>query len=169
MRVVSFTALIVGVILIPTALGIAKLEQDRDIAQVQQKLAAETDEHGGALKNYFGRATSNILLTANSPAFASVLAEPGTREARVRRQSRALRDVTRHLGYLEQLYPRSIGEASFVDADGEELARVVRGEIAPVADLSTVEEKQPFFVPTFALKFGQVHQPEPYVSPDTEE
>lgn len=87
----------------------------------------------------------------------------------MRRQSRALRDVTRHLGYLEQLYPSSIGEACSIDTDGEELARVVRGEIAPSEDLSTEGEKRPFFVPTFALKFGQVHQPEPYISPDTKE
>ena len=107
------------------------------MAQVQQTPAAETEEHGSALKSYFNRATSNILLTANAPTFASVLAEPGAREDRVRRQSRALRDVTRHLGYLEQLYPSSIGEACFIDTDGEELARVVRGEIAPPDGLST--------------------------------
>lgn len=169
MRIVSFAALIVGVVLMPTAFGIAKLEHDRDVTEIQRTLAAETDEHGSALEAYFAQATSNILLTANSPAFARVLSEPGSREQRVRRQSRALRDATRHLGYLEQLYRRSIGEACFIDADGEELARVVRGEIAAAPDLSTVEEKQPFFAPTFALKYGQVHQPAPYVSPDTKE
>jgi diguanylate cyclase (GGDEF)-like protein len=169
MRIVSFAALIVGVILMPTAFGVAKLEHDRDVAEIQRTLAAETDEHGSALESYFAQATSNILLTANSPDFARVLAEPGTRRQRVRRQSQALRDATHHLGYLEQLYPGSIGDAGFIDADGEELARVVRGEVAATRDLSTVEEKQPFFAPTFALRFGQVHQPAPYVSPDTKE
>ena len=74
----------------------------------------------------------------NSPAFANVLAEPGTRSEKVRRQSRNLAEVTHQLGYLEQLYPTSIGEACFIDANGEEFARAVRGEIAKPEDLSTV-------------------------------
>jgi diguanylate cyclase (GGDEF)-like protein len=77
--------------------------------------------------------------------------------------------VTHQLGYLEKLYPSSIGEACFIDADGEEFARQVRGKIALPADLSTAEEQTVFFAPTFALGFGQVHQTRPYVSPDTKE
>jgi diguanylate cyclase (GGDEF)-like protein len=169
MRALSFAAMIVGVVLIPTALGLAKHDHDREVAQLERALVAETDEHTGALENYFARARSIVLLTANSPAFANVLAEPGSREAKVRRRSRSLREVTHHLGYLERLYPDSIGEACFIDADGEEFARVVRGDVAASGDLSTVEEQAPFFAPTFALKHGQTHQTRPYVSPDTEE
>jgi diguanylate cyclase (GGDEF)-like protein len=169
MRALSFAALIVGVILIPTALGMAKMDHDREISQIERLLVAETDEHGGALDNYFARARSVVLLTANSPAFANVLAEPGTRAEKVRRRGRNIAEVTHHLGYLERLYPSSIGEACFISADGEEFARVVRGEIAPAADLSTEEEQAPFFAPTFALDFGQTHQTRPYVSPDTKE
>jgi diguanylate cyclase (GGDEF)-like protein len=169
MRALSFTALIVAVVLIPTALGVAKFDHDREVSALERTLVAETDEHGGALDSYFARARSIILLTANSPAFASVLAEPGTRAEKVRRNGRGLREVTHHLRYLERLYPASIGEACFIDADGEEFARVVRGEVAPPADLSTEEEQAPFFAPTFALDFGQTHQTRPYVSPDTKE
>jgi diguanylate cyclase (GGDEF)-like protein len=169
MRALSFAALIVGVILIPTALGLAKIDHDRELSQLERALVAETDEHGGALDSYFARARSIVLLTANSPAFANVLAEPGTREAKVRRQSRSLGEVTHHLRYLETLYPDSIGEACFIDADGEELARVVRGAVAPRGALSTQEEQAPFFAPTFALSPGQTYQASPYVSPDTKE
>src|SRR3954452_4596479 len=169
MRVLSFSALIVGVILIPTALGLAKVDHDRDVSQSERLLVAETEEHGGALDNYFVRARSIILLTANSPAFANVLAERGTRAEKVRRQGRNIAEVTHHLRYLEQLYPTSIGEACFINANGEEFARVVRGKVAAPADLSTTEEQTPFFRPTFALRFGQVHQTQPYVSPDTKE
>jgi diguanylate cyclase (GGDEF)-like protein len=167
MRVVSFTALIVGVCLIPSAVGVAKLEHDRRLSELDRTLVAETDEHSGALDNYFERAHSVVLLTANSPAFANVLAEPGSRAQKVRRQSRNLRDVTQQLGYLERLYPTSIGEACFIDADGEEFARVVRGDVAPAPDLSTEEDQAPFFAPTFALEVGQTHQTRPYISPDT--
>jgi diguanylate cyclase (GGDEF)-like protein len=73
------------------------------------------------------------------------------------------------LGYLERLYPDSIGEACFIDASGAENARVVRGVRAGVADLSLDEADTPFFAPTFALPEGQVHHTAPYVSPDTDE
>jgi diguanylate cyclase (GGDEF)-like protein len=169
MRVLSFAALIVGVVLIPTALGLAKLDHDREVSQLERTLVAETDEHGGALENYFERSRSIILLSANAPAFSNVLAEPGSRAAKVRRQSRSLREATAQLHYLEQLYPDSIGEACFIDAQGEELTRVVRGAVAPAGDLSTEEEQAPFFAPTFSLRPGQTHQARPYVSPDTKE
>ena len=169
MRAFSFAALIVGVVLIPTALGVAKIDHDRNVSELKRALVAETDEHGSALESYFARARSIVLLTANSPAFANVLAEPGTRSEKVRRQSRSIREVTHQLDYLERLYPTSIGEACFIDANGEEFARAVRGEIAQPKDLSTAEEQTVFFAPTFALNFGQVHQTRPYVSPDTKE
>jgi diguanylate cyclase (GGDEF)-like protein len=169
MRSISFAALIVGVILIPTALGVAKLDHDRDVSAVERSLVAKTDQHAGALESYFARARSIILLTANSPAFANVLAEPGTRAQKVRRHGRSIREVTHQLGYLERLYPNSIGEACFIDADGAEFARVVRGGVARAADLSTQEKQTVFFAPTFALGFGNVHQTRPYVSPDTKE
>src|SRR4051794_27534560 len=116
MRAVSFAALIVGVVLVPVSLALAKLDQDRAVSTLERALAAESDEHGAALESYFARARSIILLTANAPSFANVLAEPGTRARKVRRQSRNLRDVTQQLGYLEQLYPDSIGEACYIDA-----------------------------------------------------
>ena len=169
MRTFSFAALIVGVLLIPTGLAVAKFDRDRDIAEVQRALVAETQEHGGALESYFARARSIVLLTANSPAFPRLVAAPGSREQKATRASRNLRDVKHHLGYLEQQYPNSIGEACLIDANGEEYARVVRGNVAEPGDLSTVEEQTPFFAPTFALGVGQVHQTRPYVSPDTKE
>src|SRR5438874_1752896 len=73
------------------------------------------------------------------------------------------------MDYLEKLYPGRIGEACFIDADGAENARVVRGERAAVDDLSPDESGNPFFRPTFALRQGQVYQARPYVSPDTDE
>src|SRR3954466_15549010 len=169
MRLISLAALIVGVLLIPTALGVAKLDHDRDKSELERSLVAETDEHGGALESYFARSRSITLLTGNSPAFANLLADPGTRAQKARRDGRDIAEVTHHLGYLEKLYPTSIGEACFIDANGEEFARVVRGAVAPAGDLSTEEEQTAFFAPTFALAFGQVHQTAPYVSPDTKE
>ena len=105
MRVISLTALVVGVCLIPSAVGVAKLDHDRRLSELDRALRADTEEHGGALDNYFERAHSVVLLTANAPAFGRVLAEPGSTAQKVRRHSRNLADVTHQLGYLERLYP----------------------------------------------------------------
>src|SRR4051812_43975650 len=169
MRGFSLTALVVGVCLVPSAVGVAKLDHDHRLSELDRALRADTDEHGDALDSYFERAHSIVLLTANGPAFGRVLAEPGSTGQKVRRYSRNLADVTQQLGYLERLYPSSIGEACFIDAHGEEFARVVRGHVAPAADLSSTEEQAPFFAPSFALDVGQTYQARPYISPDTNE
>lgn len=169
MRPVSFAVLIVGVLLLPTAFGVAKFDRDRAVSQLERTLIAETEEHGGSLDSYFARARSNVLITANAPAFAKVLSERGTPRQKAKRRSRSIHEVNHQLAYLEQLYPASIGEACFIDSDGEEFARVVRGDVAAPADLSTTEERTVFFAPTFALAFGEVRQTRPYVSPDTNE
>ena len=168
MRVLSFAALIVGILLIPTALGVAKFDRDRDISEVERTLVAETDEHGGALESYFARARSIVLLTGTRRR--SPKCSPSLALARRRWRGRAeLGEVTHQLGYLEQLYPTSIGEACFIDANGEEFARAVRGEIAKPEGSVDRGGAGGFFAPTFALDFGQVHQTRPYVSPDTKE
>ena len=132
MRSVSFAALIVGVILIPTALGLAKVDHDREVSALERTLMAETNEHGGALDNYFARARAVILLTAQLAGVRERARRAGHAGAR-RCAARAanIAEVTQQLGYLEKLYPASIGEACFIDRNGEEFARVVRGEIAP--------------------------------------
>ena len=80
-----------------------------------------------------------------------------------------LDEVNQALGYLERLFPESIGEACFIDRGGAENARMVRGVRAAPKDLSPDESSNPFFKPTFALRQGQVYQARPYVSPDTQE
>jgi diguanylate cyclase (GGDEF)-like protein len=169
MRVLALTALIMGVILCTAALGAAKLEHDRSVTDVERLLVAETDEHAGALETYFARARSSALLTANSPAFTNLIDAPGTREEKVRARIRPVREATQQLAYLEQLYPKSIGEVCLIGNDGAEYTRVVHGRIALPSELSRTEQSTTFFAPTFAQRFGQVHQPRPYVSPDTGE
>ncbi|MEA2448078.1 MAG: hypothetical protein QOG63_10 [Thermoleophilaceae bacterium] len=168
MRIFAVAALLIGVLLIPTAIGLAQVDHNRRVAELDRRLTSELTDHASKLENYFARARSVILLTANTPAFAQLLAEPGSRARKIR-GGRSIREVTHQLHYLERLYPESIGEACLVDRHGNEFARVVRGAVAPPTELSTKEERTPFFAPTFALAFGQTYQPRPYVSPDTNE
>ena len=68
---------------------------------------------------------------------------------------------------LNSLYPDLFEEACFISHNGPELARMVHGTPAALADLSPDESKNPFFGPTFAAGAEQVNQQAPYISPDS--
>ena len=169
MRVVSFVGLIVGVLLIPTAFGVAKFDRDRDVSELERTLVAETDEHGGALESYFARARAISLLTANSPAFANVLAEPGTRVEKVRRQSREHRARSRITSGISSSSTRRASARRALSTP------MVRSSPARCAARSQAQGPLDGRGAGAVLRadlqaaFGQVHQTRPYVSPDTKE
>ena len=164
--------LVLAIGLVPLSAGAVVLrheslvrQQDELDSSLQNAAAAQSV----ALDNYFARARSVILLSAQNPAFADFYTLPGARIERIRRGGPSIARLNTALAYLEKLYPGSIGEACFIDRSGAENARVVRGVVADLADLSLEEASAPFFAPTFALDFGRVYQARPYVSPDTHE
>jgi signal transduction histidine kinase/DNA-binding response OmpR family regulator len=138
-------------------------------ALLDQNLASTAAQRTDTLSGYFERTRAIDLLLARDPSFAAFYAEPGPRVAKLRPHSTEMKNVTDALGYLEKLYPGSIGEACFIDRAGPENARVVRGTIAPTAQLSSDERTNPFFGPAFATPVGQAYQARPYISPDTRE
>jgi diguanylate cyclase (GGDEF)-like protein len=169
MRRFSLTGLLVAVACLGLGFASAVVEQDRARSQLERELRAASDEHAGQLEAYAARARAIVLLTANTPAFERFVDRPGTRLHKIRTMPAVVRDATHSLSQLELLYPSSIGEACFIDRNGEEITRVVHGRVATLDELSLTEEFNPFFRPTFALRPGQVHQQHPYVSPDTHE
>jgi diguanylate cyclase (GGDEF)-like protein len=139
------------------------------VTEQREALVHSSVEQARDLENYLARARAVALLTAENPVFADFYSLPGSRVERIRAGGPVVDRINDALGYLEQLYPDSIGEACFIDRGGAENARVVRGVRATVPDLSPDESKNPFFRPTLALGANQVHHARPYVSPDTDE
>jgi diguanylate cyclase (GGDEF)-like protein len=169
MRRFSLPMLLVGICLLPVGIGSGMSAHSHAIAALDGALRNTTSAQAQLLEDYFSRAQSIDLLTANNPAFQDFYERPGSRAAKVRSGGPVLDKANRALGYLEQLFPTSIGEACFIDRDGPENARMVRGVRATVENLSPDESGASFFAPTFALRQGQVYQATPYVSPDTKE
>jgi diguanylate cyclase (GGDEF)-like protein len=169
MRRFSLPMLLVGICLLPVGIGSGMSAHSHTIAALDGALANTTSAQAQLLEDYFSRAQSIDLLTANNPAFQDFYRLPGSRAAKVRSGGPVLDKVNRALGYLERLFPTSIGEACFIDRDGPENARMVRGVRATPKDLSPDESAASFFAPTFKLRHGQVYQAKPYVSPDTKE
>jgi diguanylate cyclase (GGDEF)-like protein len=169
MRRVALPILLVAICLLPVGIGSGMSANSHAVAALDGALANTTSAQAQLLEDYFSRAQSIDLLTANNPAFRDFYQLPGNRSAKVRAGGPVLDKVNEALGYLERLFPTSIGEACFIDRDGPENARMVRGVRATVKDLSPDESAASFFGPTFALRHGQVYQAKPYVSPDTKE
>jgi diguanylate cyclase (GGDEF)-like protein len=169
MRRISFTVLLVAICLLPVGIGSGASAHSHAKAGLDGALANTASSQAQVLEDYFSRARSIDLLTANNPAFGHFYELAGDRAAKARAGGRVLDEVNQALGYLERLFPDSIGEACFIDRAGPENARMVRGVRATAKDLSPDESGNPFFAPTFALRQGEVYQARPYVSPDTKE
>ena len=168
-RGVPAAALLLGLCLLPAGMGAAMGQRSQARAALDAGLTHTAQEQASVLADYFQRARALTLLAAHNPAFAAFYAAPGTRLDKIKAGGRRMDQIAEGLGYLEKLFPGSIGEACFIDRSGAEVARMVRGRRAPMDDLSTDESANPFFAPTFALPVGSVYQAQPYVSPDTKE
>jgi diguanylate cyclase (GGDEF)-like protein len=173
-RRLPLTILLLAIVLLSAGIGVGMSEHSHTVTTLNGSLATKASQQAEILDDYFARAQSIDLLTAHNPAFGEFYRLPGSgttsgRSRNLRAGGKILDDVNRALGYLEELFPGSIGEACFIDRAGPEVARVVRGRRAAPAELSPDESGNPFFKPTFALRQGQVYQARPYVSPDTRE
>ena len=169
MRVVTIITLAFGIALLSASVGLGARDRSEQQHARDRALTSTAREESAQLGEYFGRARTIILITAQNPSFRSFYADSSSRADKIRNRSATTRGTENALAYLERLYPVSIGEACFIDRSGAEIARYVKGRRAPVADLSPDESGNPFFAPTFALRAGQVFQARPYVSPDTHE
>ena len=138
-------------------------------AGLDTELARQTENEARSLENYFSQARTNVLLLAQNPAFADFYAGERRRGETIAAGGARMSQINDALGYLEKLYPESIGEACFIDRTGAENARVVQGVRAPISDLSPNETGTTFFRPAIATQRGDVFQSAPYISPDTKE
>ena len=165
-------ALVMLIGLLPLAV-VAVVIHNRDVAdgkaRVDRNLSHQVDAESNALSDYFDRARSIDLLSAQNPSFAAFFQQAGSLDSQIHASSVVNREVNNALVYLASLYPTTIGEACFIARNGRELAREVKGVRAAVADLSPDESRNPFFAGTWATPVGQVYQMRPYVSPDTHE
>src|SRR3954463_12792931 len=168
-RGVAAAMLLMALCLLPAGMGAAMGQRSQASAALDAGLAHAAKEQADVLSDYFARSRSLTLLAAHNPAFAHFYELPGDRLTRIRKNAELMNEIDGGLGYLETLFPGSIGEACFIDRSGAEVARTVRGKRAGLSDLSPDESKNPFFTPTFALPIGSVYQARPYVSPDTKE
>jgi methyl-accepting chemotaxis protein len=120
----------------------------------QAKLAATQ------VSGLFTSWADDVVIGAQDSALQDWYTHPQTR-SRLRPQIEGL------LVQLHTVFPDLVDEACVIQADGRELARQTKGEVALLSDLSPDESQAPFFKPTIALSDGQVWQNAPYLSEDS--
>ncbi|HYP49177.1 MAG TPA: HD domain-containing phosphohydrolase [Thermoleophilaceae bacterium] len=162
-------ALLLAIGLLSVAVGATARDHGRERDALSKDLKGEVREQAQMLEDYLSQARSLTLITANNPAYQDFYAERGSRAAKVEANGATIRKAQDGLAYLNQLFPGSIGKASFIDRDGHENARAIDGRIAPQAELTADEKRASYFRPTFELSPGEVHQARPYLSPETGE
>src|SRR5215211_2251219 len=110
MRRLSLSVLLVAICLLPVGIGSGTSAHSHAVAGLDGALANTANGQAQVLEDYFERARSIDLLTANNPAFQDFYRLPGSRAAKVRAGGAGARQGHRALGYLEELFPDSIGE-----------------------------------------------------------
>ena len=161
--------LVVGVVLLLLSIGLGiRVNLNGAAAQRDRKLTDQATAKSGVLSEYFDRARTVILLSAQNPAFADFYAAPGTQQEKLAAGGPRVERLNAALAYLETLYPTdTLSEVCFIHGSGAEIARVVGTHVARIDELSPDESGSTFFARTLSVEAGGVYQAAPYVSPDT--
>jgi methyl-accepting chemotaxis protein len=158
---IALGVLTAGVLPFAIGVGLTIRQAQGDIGKQAHTTADERATSAAVqLAGIFHEQHYRLLLAADNDVLSRWYAEPAARPA-----MRATVDAA--LVRVFQLDTSLTDEACFIDAGGQEQARMVEGIAAPVATLSPDESGNPFFKPTFALADGQVYQGMPYISPDS--
>ena len=129
-------------------------------AQARAAVTAQAARSAEQLAGLFGTWRDDLLVAASDASLADWYTRPAERD-RLRPRIEAM------LVRLHEVYPDLIDEACYIDADGPEIARSVRGGVALVPDLSADESGSAFFAATAGIGSGTVWQNDPYVSADS--
>ena len=120
LRGARIVGMVAAIGLVPFAIGsllLAQQSQEHQIARLDANLANVAGAEKAALEAYFARARSIVLVSSRNPAFRSLYGS-GDPVPRIPESGRTIDQVNAALGYLEELYPDSIGEACFIDGRG---------------------------------------------------
>jgi diguanylate cyclase (GGDEF)-like protein len=127
---------------------------------VFKELKWNVDEISSVNEAHFMETARELLISSNSSAFNMIFREP-------ERRSHWLAEQHKTLHQLRDLYPEVLDEACFIDVTGQEISRIVLGEISLAEELSSEEARTRFFQKAMLLDEGAIYQGRPVVSEDT--
>ena len=153
-----------GVLLAVLGAGLVVSRQKTEQGAQDRNLSTTAGEKAALVDSELERIRALALLTARIPPFAELYADEGSQAAAIAAVAGPLREINEALEYLWTLYPERIVAAGYVDADGTENARVVRGEAVQPAQLLSNVRYWPSYPQGVGTPAGQAWISQPFVS-----
>jgi diguanylate cyclase (GGDEF)-like protein len=167
-RRLRLVTLVVGLgLLAASVLNVVASGRDAQRRQRDADLMLEVGVQGASLSDYFHRSRDIASIISRNSVFDDFYLAGPNRIETIRAGGPLMDDIHDSLIAIEDRFQDQINEVCFIDLSGAENARVVRGQIAAMNDLSPDESKEAFFDATNLVQPGDVHQGVPYESPDT--
>jgi diguanylate cyclase (GGDEF)-like protein/putative nucleotidyltransferase with HDIG domain len=124
-----------GVLLAVFGAVLVASRRSSEQARLDSTLATTAGEKAALADTELERVRALALITARIPPFEELYANAGSQAAAIAAVAGPGREINNALSYLWQLYPDRFVEAGYVDRDGRENARVVRGIAKPAKAL----------------------------------
>jgi diguanylate cyclase (GGDEF)-like protein len=163
-RAGAIVAFVIAVAMLPLSLGSAIVDHRHAVDVERRALAHEAARQATLLADRFARSRAMSQLTARNPAFGAAL-----RATTPAARAKALRSADDALAYLSRLYPGTVLEASFLNWNGAELARAVRGASVTPDALEDGKQLESYWDAAVAQPKGSVHQSRPLMSRESGE
>lgn len=165
MRSLRYLAMLAGVVLLVLSVvtGV-QANKDRSAEALDSRLDLVAKQRVRGIENTLSLSRALVLQLAQSPSFERFYSARGDVSSKVTKQVRPLVEAQGGLAYLRELAPGAIGAASFLDSEGNDLARVQDGLVVEANDLAPAESAYPWLEEVSELKPGEVYHSQPYLS-----
>jgi diguanylate cyclase (GGDEF)-like protein/putative nucleotidyltransferase with HDIG domain len=154
-----------GVLLAVFGAAVVASRRSSEQARLDRTLATTAGEKAALVDTEFERVRALALITARIPPFEELYADAGSQAAAIAAVAGPGREINNALTYLWQLYPNRFVEAGYVDRDGAENARVVRGVAKAPKGLLKDVRSWPSFARGRATPSGSATITAPFRSP----
>jgi len=143
---------------------------ERDIHEMKEKIL----ERELLMQNLHDRASEDLVFALKNPLFVEYFELPETKAGNLYEdgvlqftdKQREIKDeLEQHIFHFQNKF--QVDETCLIDTSGQEHARLVLKKIEVDENLSSEEESNPFFEPSFQKQRDDVHIQTPYISPDT--
>ena len=174
MRSMRLPALLLGVVMVSTAGGLAwtatQTASEASSAQ-NTELSTAAANTEVLVAQEFERAGAIGLMAAQDGVYQAFFRAPGSTNYKLTHDTGLWEAMNERLAYLQTLFPGSVARSGLIDAETDrEVAEVVNGLPSPVAILRGNADKHlPFYSKVLALPPGWMYQSTPYFSSETSE
>jgi diguanylate cyclase (GGDEF)-like protein/putative nucleotidyltransferase with HDIG domain len=162
---VSFVFAALGVLLAVLGTAVVASRFSTERAQLDRSLATAAGEKAALVDTELQRLQALALVTSRIPPFSELYADEGSLAAQIAEVAGPGREINEALTYLSEMYPDRLVEAGYVDLDGAENARVVRGVPVSAGGLLHDVRGWPSFQQGITTPEGTARISAPFVSP----